>query len=316
MVVIGIEDDLHIIRADVRIPPRSLVRTPRELESSNIRAPTYRRVVEGEAHLGALRGRQARRIALVQRLALAQSRGTGAICQMGSSSSVRAEGPLERHRPHLRRGHGVDVLAIKEGAHSTARRTVSLGRWSRGLGLQAWTRPRKEKVAPLTGALQSPSLDMWQPMTTTRTVCPPAPTPAAPPNHLPERIRMLTDISENLWWSWQLDALSCSTASTGACGNHPAQRRAVSAAGLPRPSRGARPRSHIARALRSRGAAVRAAYAEERELVCRPLSRAAQPVDCIFSAEFALHRLLPIYSGGLGRARGRPLQEASDWASR
>src|SRR3989441_4555355 len=34
----------------------------------------------------------------------------------------------------------------------------------------------------------------------------PAPTPAASPNHLPERIRMLTDISENLWWSWQLDA--------------------------------------------------------------------------------------------------------------
>src|SRR3989442_13368684 len=34
----------------------------------------------------------------------------------------------------------------------------------------------------------------------------PAPTPAASTNHLPERIRRLTDISENLWWSWQLDA--------------------------------------------------------------------------------------------------------------
>ena len=43
---------------------------------------------------------------------------------------------------------------------------------------------------------------------------PPEPSPPAPPaaspatslNHLPERIRLLADISQNLWWSWQLDA--------------------------------------------------------------------------------------------------------------
>src|SRR5690349_4994976 len=38
---------------------------------------------------------------------------------------------------------------------------------------------------------------------------PAAPIPASTPpqpNHLPDRIRMLADISQNLWWSWQLDA--------------------------------------------------------------------------------------------------------------
>src|SRR5260370_30343260 len=35
---------------------------------------------------------------------------------------------------------------------------------------------------------------------------PTRPTPASPPDRLPERIRLLADISQNLWWSWQLDA--------------------------------------------------------------------------------------------------------------
>src|SRR5256886_17280281 len=34
----------------------------------------------------------------------------------------------------------------------------------------------------------------------------PAAAPPPPPNHLPERIRSLVDITQNLWWSWQLDA--------------------------------------------------------------------------------------------------------------
>src|SRR5438045_7319103 len=34
----------------------------------------------------------------------------------------------------------------------------------------------------------------------------PAAAPPPPPNHLPERIRSLVDLSQNLWWSWQLDA--------------------------------------------------------------------------------------------------------------
>src|SRR6185312_12054071 len=66
-----------------------------------------------------------------------------------------------------------------------------------------------EKVAALTGALQSPQLDMSQPMTTpTTTSAKPAPpaAPPAPPELLPERIRALSDITQNLWWSWQLDA--------------------------------------------------------------------------------------------------------------
>src|SRR5256886_16134930 len=34
----------------------------------------------------------------------------------------------------------------------------------------------------------------------------PAAAPPPPPNHLPERIRSLVDITQNLWWCWQLDA--------------------------------------------------------------------------------------------------------------
>jgi Protein of unknown function (DUF3417) len=50
---------------------------------------------------------------------------------------------------------------------------------------------------------------MSQPMTPTPTAEPAAPTLPPlppPPNQIPERIRSLVDITQNLWWSWQLDA--------------------------------------------------------------------------------------------------------------
>src|SRR5712692_3269026 len=104
------------------------------------------------------------------------------------------------------------LCAIKEGAHSTARRTVSLGMavtWAR---IPRWTPHGRKRLQALTGALQSPSLDMSHPMTpptpATQPVSPaPASAPAPPPPiHLPERVRLLADITQNMWWSWQLDA--------------------------------------------------------------------------------------------------------------
>src|SRR5947207_15590362 len=49
---------------------------------------------------------------------------------------------------------------------------------------------------------------MTQPMTTIPAATPPPPISPSPTqaNHLPERIRMLADVTQNLWWSWQLDA--------------------------------------------------------------------------------------------------------------
>src|SRR5256885_9493222 len=71
----------------------------------------------------------------------------------------------------------------------------------------------RKKVALLTGALQSPSLVCLNPMPPPEPAQAPAQPPAAPSppttpalNTIPERIRQLADISQNLWWSWQLDA--------------------------------------------------------------------------------------------------------------
>src|SRR5438034_6913586 len=103
--------------------------------------------------------------------------------------------------------------AIKEGAHNTASRTVSLGMVvTRGLGYHLGRTSQRNGCGPdwsLTISLVSMSQPMPPPD--------PAQAPAAPqvapsapatpaPNHIPERIRQLADISQNLWWSWQLDA--------------------------------------------------------------------------------------------------------------
>src|SRR5258705_429661 len=73
-------------------------------------------------------------------------------------------------------------------------------------------------MAPTPCVRGLPSLDMSDPMPTSAAtggapgtppapVAPPTVAPPAPPiPPLPQRIRRLADLTQNLWWSWQLDA--------------------------------------------------------------------------------------------------------------
>jgi glycogen phosphorylase len=144
---------------------------------------------------------------------------------------------------------------------------------------------------------------------------PPANPVAAPPalNHLPERIRLLADVSQNLWWSWQLDARELF---------HGIDPRLWEST-----------RHNAVQFLRAVAPERLAASAQDPVFVERydqVVRRFAQLTErngtwftarypqmtnksiAYFSAEFALHRSLPIYSGGLGVLAGDHCKEASD----
>src|SRR5262245_29524736 len=133
------------------------------------------------------------------------------------------------------------------------------------------------------------------------------------PNHLPERIRLLADVSQNLWWSWQLDARQLF---------HDIDPRLWE-----------RTRHNAVQFLRQVTPALLTRWAQDPiflERYDRVVHRFAQIGDrkgtwfaaqypelqnrsiAYFSAEFALHRSLPIYSGGLGVLAGDHCKEASD----
>ena len=143
----------------------------------------------------------------------------------------------------------------------------------------------------------------------------PAP-PAAPPvpaEELPERIRALAEIAQNLWWSWQLDARELF---------HRIDHRLWEDT-----------RHNALEFLRQvtpdrlETAAEDPAFLERYDQVVRRFGQLAEtegtwyaehypallnkPI-AYFSAEFALHRSLPIYSGGLGVLAGDHCKEASD----
>ena len=143
---------------------------------------------------------------------------------------------------------------------------------------------------------------------------PPAAAPVpAPPSHLPPRIQRLADISQNLWWSWQLDARELfhridhwlweST-------RHNAVEflRQVAPDRLERAATDPIFLEHFDRVVRrfeQLGDKSGTWFASRfPELLDRPIA--------YFSAEFALHRSLPIYSGGLGVLAGDHCKEASD----
>src|SRR5437773_1287481 len=140
-----------------------------------------------------------------------------------------------------------------------------------------------------------------------------APTPAAPPNHLPERIRLLADISQNLWWSWQLDARELfhridRRLWEGTRHNAVQFLRQVSVDRLAEHAQDPISLERYDRVVRrfelltqKNGTWFAGRYPE---LLHRPIA--------YFSAEFALHRSLPIYSGGLGVLAGDHCKEASD----
>ena len=141
------------------------------------------------------------------------------------------------------------------------------------------------------------------------TIAPPA--PPSPP--LPERISRLVDLSQNLWWSWQLDARELF---------HRIDHRLWEAT-----------RHNAVEFLRQvdperlEQRAKDAGFLERYDAVMRRFEQLEKRSDtwfagrspellkrsiAYFSAEFALHRSLPIYSGGLGVLAGDHCKEASD----
>src|SRR5258706_8635317 len=142
---------------------------------------------------------------------------------------------------------------------------------------------------------------------------PTRPTPASPPDRLPERIRLLADISQNLWWSWQLDARELFhriDRRLWEATRHNAVQflRQVSVDRLAEHAQDPISLERFDRVVRrfelltqKNGTWFAGRYPE---LLNRPIA--------YFSAEFALHRSLPIYSGGLGVLAGDHCKEASD----
>src|SRR3989441_9705951 len=149
----------------------------------------------------------------------------------------------------------------------------------------------------------------------------PAPVPAlpvAPPAdrrgaNLPERIHGLANLTRNLWWSWQLDARGLFHRIDHQLWES-TRHNAVEFLRQVAPER-----------LEKR--AQEPAFLELYDAVVRRFERLTQkngtwfagpypePLDrsiAFFSAEFALHRSLPIYSGGLGVLAGDHCKEASD----
>ena len=151
----------------------------------------------------------------------------------------------------------------------------------------------------------------------------PAPLPAPPvaPPHdrrsgggaLPERIRGLSDLASNLWWSWQLDARELFHRidhQLWEITRHNAVEFLRRVA-LDRLERRAQDPAFLdlydTVMRRFSGLADREGtwFAEQYSVL---LGRTI----AYFSAEFALHRSLPIYSGGLGVLAGDHCKEASD----
>ncbi len=143
-------------------------------------------------------------------------------------------------------------------------------------------------------------------------VAPPPPLPP-PPNHLPERIRSLADITHNLWWSWQLDARELFHRIDHRLWEG-TRHNAVEFLRQVAPDR-----------LEHR--AKDPAFLERYDQVMHRFGQLSRRDDtwfasrypqllnrsiAYFSAEFALHRSLPIYSGGLGVLAGDHCKEASD----
>jgi len=124
---------------------------------------------------------------------------------------------------------------------------------------------------------------------------------------------MLTDISENLWWSWQLDARELfhridRRLWEGTRHNAVQFLRQVSPDRLAEHAQDPISLEHYDRVVRrfelltqKNGTWFAGRYPE---LLNRSIA--------YFSAEFALHRSLPIYSGGLGVLAGDHCKEASD----
>ncbi len=138
-----------------------------------------------------------------------------------------------------------------------------------------------------------------------------APTP--PVNHLPERIRLLAEVSQNLWWSWQLDARELFHGIDPRLWES-TRHNAVQFLRQVAPERLATNAQDPAFLERYDQVVRRFGLLTERNgtWFTGRYPQLANKSIAYFSAEFALHRSLPIYSGGLGVLAGDHCKEASD----
>ncbi len=137
-----------------------------------------------------------------------------------------------------------------------------------------------------------------------------------PPNHfqLPHRLRRLSDLAYNLWWTWHSEAerifRELDHVAWEAAGHNPVVfLRTINGERL---KAAQRDRDYL-----KRYDAVAAAFdaymagGDDTWYARRHPERLNQPI-AYFSTEFGLHESLPIYAGGLGVLSGDHLKEASD----
>ena len=137
--------------------------------------------------------------------------------------------------------------------------------------------------------------------------------PASLAQSLPPRIRRLSDLAANLWWSWHPEAAELfSTIDAGLW-------QASVSSGTPNPVtllRAVAPRRlrDLARDpdFLGRYDAVLRAFDAALSASASPAPEFSQAPVAYFSAEFGLHDSVPIYSGGLGVLAGDHCKEASD----
>jgi starch phosphorylase len=130
--------------------------------------------------------------------------------------------------------------------------------------------------------------------------------------HIPERVRRLTDLADNLWWSWNPPARNLFKVVSYPLWKS-TRHNPVRMLQLVRPER-LEALAHDADFLTQYDRVVAAFdaelcdghlwFSEQHPDLARPVA--------YFSAEFGLHGSLPIYSGGLGVLSGDHCKEVSD----
>ena len=154
---------------------------------------------------------------------------------------------------------------------------------------------------------------MTIPTTTASAEPAPPPAPPAPAEQLPERIRALAEIAQNLWWSWQLDARELFHRIDHRLWED-TRHNALEFLRQVTPDRlekAAQDPEFLARYDQVVQRFGQLTDSEGTWFATRYSALLHKPI-AYFSAEFALHRSLPIYSGGLGVLAGDHCKEASD----
>jgi len=130
---------------------------------------------------------------------------------------------------------------------------------------------------------------------------------------IPERIKRLTDLADNLWWSWHPPARNLFKAVNyplwKSTGHNPVRMlQLVSPERLESLARNADFLARYDQVV----AAFDADLADGHLWFCQEYTDDCQRPVAYFSAEFGLHGSLPIYSGGLGVLSGDHCKEISD----